>query len=88
MARNYAGILGTLAFAAVVARNLVHNAAASEAVWQASVMLFYFATIGYAIGRVGQWIVDESVRGRLTIEIASQAATGETGLSQPPLGSG
>jgi hypothetical protein len=69
MARTYAGILGLLAFATVVARSLIHDTAGGQAIWQASLTLFGFAGIGYVLGLMAQWILDDSIRGRLTIEI-------------------
>jgi hypothetical protein len=75
MARTYAGILGLLAFATVMARGVCHQSASGETTWQASLMLFGFAAIGYAVGLTAQWIIDDSVRGRLTTEIATSTAT-------------
>jgi len=74
MARIYAGILGLLAYATVMARGLVHAGPSSQTIWNAAVAMFGFAAIGYAIGRTAQWIVDDSVRGRLTSEMQSNGA--------------
>jgi hypothetical protein len=78
MARIYAGILGLLAFATVVARGLVHAGSASETIRQASMVMFVFTAVGYAVGRVAQWTVDDSVRGRLAGEIANQSRAAST----------
>jgi hypothetical protein len=74
MARTFAGILGLLAFATVLARSLIHNTDYGNAIWQASVMLFAFAGLGFALGLVAQWLIDDSVRGRLTNEITVNSA--------------
>jgi hypothetical protein len=74
MARTYAGIVGLLAFATVVARNLAHDNPGGETIWYASVMLFGFAAIGYFVGLAAQWITDESVRERLNRDL--QKASG------------
>ena len=74
MARIYAGALGLLAFATVVARGIVHASVSSDTIWRASTMLFAFAAIGYLLGRTAQWIVDDSVRGRLTSQISNKPA--------------
>lgn len=72
MARIYAGILGLLAFAAVMARGVVHGGSASAIIWQAVLSLFAFAGIGYVIGRTAQWIVEDSVRGQLTSQLQNK----------------
>jgi hypothetical protein len=72
MARNYAGILGLLAFAAVMARGIVHAGAPAATIWQAVMSLFAFATIGYAIGRTAQWIIEDSVHGLLTNQLQNK----------------
>ena len=74
MARIYAGILGLLAFATVVARGLAYGGPGGELIWSAVLGMFGFAAVGYAIGRTAQWIVDDSVRGRLAAEMQSNAA--------------
>ncbi len=66
MARTYAGILGLLAFATVVARGIAKPQAADQTIWQAvlqpgCVRLCRVCSSGV----IAQWIVDDSVRGRL-----------------------
>ena len=75
MARIYAGILGLLAFAAVMARGIVHAAAPAATIWQAVTSLFAFAAIGYAIGRTAQWIIEDSLRGQLTNQLQNKPST-------------
>jgi hypothetical protein len=89
MARIYAGILGLLAFAAVMARGVVHGGSAGATTWQAIVSLFAFATIGYCVGRTAQWVIDDSVRGQLTSQLqnkpsnpAEKKTTNETAIAK------
>jgi hypothetical protein len=73
MARIYAGILGLLAFATVVARGVAHENSPNPTIWQACGMLFVFAAVGYVIGSTARWIVEDSVRGQLTSQLASKS---------------
>ena len=75
MARIYAGILGLLAFATVMARGVVHGGSANATIWQAAMSLFVFAAIGYTIGRTAQWVIDDSVRGELTSQLQRQPSS-------------
>jgi hypothetical protein len=72
MARIYAGILGLLAFATVVARGIVHAAAAADTIWQACGMLLVFAGLGGVIGQLARWIVDDSIRNQLAAQLAAK----------------
>ena len=45
MGRNYAGILGLLAFATLVARGLMHHSSDASTLTSAASMLFVFAGI-------------------------------------------
>jgi hypothetical protein len=72
MARIYAGILGLLAFATVVARGVAHQISPNPTIWQACVMLFVFAAVGYLIGGTARWLVDDSVRGQLASQLAAK----------------
>ena len=71
MGRTYAGVLGPLAFVTVVARGLVHAGPVEATIQQATVCLFLFALIGCLIGNTAEWIVNDSVRGRLADEMAA-----------------
>ena len=75
MARIYAGILGLLAFATVVARGVAHQSSLDSTIWQACGMLFVFAAVGYLIGSTARWIVDDSVRGQLASQMAAKPSS-------------
>jgi hypothetical protein len=75
MARIYAGILGLLAFATVVARGVAQQSAPNATIWQACGMLFVFAAVGFLIGSTARWIVDDSVRGQLASQMAARPSS-------------
>lgn len=83
MGRWYAGILGPVAFAATLARGLVHAAAAEPTLRIATVCLFAFAGLGYVAGQIAEMVVGESVRARFQDELQARGpaspgrATGE-----------
>ena len=62
MGRAYAGTLGSLAFACVVARGVVAGSGVEGILATASAALFVFATIGYLVGQLAEFLVNESVR--------------------------
>lgn len=80
MARTYAGILGLLAFLTSLVRGLYHAQGPESLMGQACVHLAVFAIAGWAIGGCARWIVEDSVRQRLEVEIAAQ----EGRASAPP----
>jgi hypothetical protein len=72
MARVYAGILGMLAFATELATGLAHAAATDATIRRGVMSLCMFAVVGYVVGRIAEWITDESVRGQLTSQLESK----------------
>ncbi len=73
MGRIYAGVLGSVAFATVLARSLIHIGGVESSLWQAVVCLLLFSLIGGALGRLAEWIVEDSVRARLAAEMVAAA---------------
>jgi hypothetical protein len=71
MGRSYAGILGPLAFVTEIARGVSRAAGNESTVMSAVVALFVFAAIGFVLGELAGWIVNDSVRSRLAAEIAA-----------------
>jgi hypothetical protein len=63
--RYYAGVLGSLAFAAVIARGLVHACGLESTTRMAMAFLFLFAGIGWIAGRIAQAAVQQSVQSTL-----------------------
>ena len=79
MAHVYAGILGPLAFLTVVARGFIHGGGPMSTLFTAWCGLLAFSAIGYVVGRLAAWIVEDSVRSRIAAELAAEeaAATAE-----------
>jgi hypothetical protein len=79
MGRKYAGILGPLACATVVARGLLLRHSIEETLLSASLCLFAFAALGYVLGELAAWIIADAMRARLSAEIAALDAEGKSG---------
>jgi hypothetical protein len=62
MGRAYAGILGPLVFALLVARGLVAGSSVEGTLLAACGGLFGFAAIGYFAGKTAEHLIRESVR--------------------------
>ena len=62
MGRTYAGILGPLAFAIVVARGIWSASGVEATLGFACGALFLFALLGVVAGRLADYLVRESVR--------------------------
>ena len=69
MGPSYAGILGPIAFVAMLARGLIEGSSANSVLISASVCLVTFAAIGYVTGRLADQIVLESVKQRFDKEM-------------------
>jgi len=75
MGRVYAGILGMVAFVTVLARGLIAGGGAESTLKFACLVLFGFAAMGWIIGSLAGWIVDESVQANFHKEIESSQTT-------------
>ena len=71
MGRAYAGTLGPLAFACVIARGVVAGSGIEQTLATASAALFVFAAIGYLVGQVAEFLVNESVRRQFQAAMAA-----------------
>ena len=74
MGRKYAGILGPLACATVVARGLLGRHSVETTLLAGAFCLFAFAAMGYVIGEVSGWIVAEALTSRMNAELAAAEA--------------
>jgi hypothetical protein len=74
LGRIYAGILGPLALAAVLLRDLLHGGSIEASLLAAVLVLPVFAAIGYAAGGLAGWIVEQSVRGQFAARLAPRAS--------------
>jgi len=68
MGRNFAGILGLIAFSTVVLRGLIAGSG-DQAVITATIHLFAFAAVGWVLGTIAQSTIDQSVRARFATEL-------------------
>lgn len=75
MSRSYAGVLGLLAFFTATARGLIHGASAQSTLLTACLALVAFVAVGYFVGSLAAWNVEQSIRAQLAEEVARQTAT-------------
>jgi hypothetical protein len=61
MDRSYAGVLGSIAFSAVLARGWLHGVEGSAVLLSASACLFLFGALGACVGRIADAVVDAAV---------------------------
>jgi hypothetical protein len=69
MGRTFAGVLGLLAFATIVARGVVHQNGASATFPMAAGMLFVFAGIGFIFGSIAQAAIAADLKARFQEEM-------------------
>ena len=72
MGRDFAGILGSLAFLVVLVRGWMRGAGVEGTVEQALWLLFAFAFVGFLAGSVAERLTAESVRSRLEAEMKAR----------------
>lgn len=81
MGAKYAGILGPVALLTTLARGLIHGGNVEGVLFDAWIMLLAFAAIGYVIGRLADWTVEESVHASLRDQMvqhqSNQSTSGE-----------
>jgi hypothetical protein len=70
MGREFAGILGLVAFSTTVLRG-AFSGGADDALLTATIHLFAFAAAGWIIGSIAQHTVEQSVRARFEAEMKS-----------------
>jgi len=75
VARIYAGILGPLALLTCVARGMLHGSGVESTLLSAWLSLLVFSAVGYVIGRLAEWIVDESVGAVVQAGLATEKAS-------------
>lgn len=75
MGRKYAGILGYLSTLVVFADGLRHGSGAEAILLTATLSLIGYAALGYVLGALAQWIVEDSVKSKVAAEVAAQTTT-------------
>ena len=71
MGRTFAGILGPLALVTVVARGFLDGGSVESTLQVGCACLFVFAAVGWILGKVAAYVVDESVKAAFDAEIAA-----------------
>ena len=71
MGQTYAGILGVLAFVAVLGRGLIQAADPSSMLSNACLAMITFAVVGLVIGQIGMLVIRDSVRLKFRDRLAS-----------------
>lgn len=69
MGRSYAGALGLIAFATIVARGVIQQASASSTIPTAACALFVFAGLGYVLGRIAERAIDGDLKAHFVQEM-------------------
>jgi hypothetical protein len=70
--RQFAGILGSIAFTITVLRGWTVGGDAAAVIPRALGMLILFALVGAAAGRIGLWMVEEGVAARFRDQLAQK----------------
>ncbi len=73
MTHLYAGFLGPLAFITALMRGLVHGSSIEAVLPGAWCCLLLFSIVGLIIGWVSEWVIEDSVRTRIKVELAAKA---------------
>lgn len=79
MGRIYAGVLGPLAFVVIVVLGLLHGSDAEKTMLAGCCLMFVFAAIGFVIGQLAEWMIEDAVRSRLRGELAAQQVARSSG---------
>jgi hypothetical protein len=87
MGRAYAGILGPLAFALVIARSTVAGGGIEATMLAACAALFAFAAAGYIAGNTAEFLIDETVRTQFQQALADWNRTQAEGGNANPANS-
>lgn len=83
MARTYAGILGSLALLASLARGFLHAQSTDTMLLTAWCSLVAFAAVGYVVGGMAARTVDESVIAAVQSELAQEKSSEEAREAPP-----
>lgn len=78
MGRSYAGILAPLALVVALLRGWLAGSDVAATLWSAWFSLVAFALVGYVIGQLAAFIVDDSVRCQLVAEMAAHEDASRT----------
>jgi hypothetical protein len=76
--RTYAGILGPLGMILVIARALGNSGGVQATLWTGILTVAIMAAVGYILGELAAWIVEDSVRTKVSTELAAIEAAKST----------
>ena len=71
MARTFAGALGLIAWIITLVHGWLSGGGIAEILSRGWMCLFVFTALGLAAGHVAGWIIDDSVRSRVALELAA-----------------
>ena len=69
MGRQYAGVLGLIAFCVGITRGVIHDSSAESTIVNATLGMFLFAAIGWIVGKIAESTVLQSVRTQANEEL-------------------
>jgi hypothetical protein len=72
MGRTYAGILGSLALAVVIARGWLASAGVEPTLALATFSLAVFGVVGALLGHIAQTTIDQSIQAKLERQLLEQ----------------
>ena len=75
--RKYGGVLGLVSFTPILARGVLRGSDAESTLLTASLCMMALAAVGYVVGNLAAWVVDESVRTKLADKLESQSAAAD-----------
>jgi len=68
-----------LAVIVVVIRGLRHGVAAETTMLAGTLCLLGFAALGYIVGRIADWVVDDSAQTKVELELAASETDAKEG---------
>ena len=74
MGRRYAGILGPLAMILIIVKGVREAGSVESILWSGVLALVVMASVGFLLGELAAWIVEDSVRTKIANEIAALEA--------------
>jgi len=83
MGRQFAGILGLIAFSTIVLRGAFAGGT-DDALLTATICLFAFAAAGWILGTIAQTTVDQSVRMRFDAEMKAAQEQSQAAKQSSP----
>jgi hypothetical protein len=72
VARQYAGILGLLAFVTVVVRGIAGGSGPQATMMTAILSMFAFAAIGCIAGTIAEGVVRDAIQAKMLAEVESR----------------